>query len=294
MALAEMARALGRTAEADRWLDAAERIRGLILSKLYSAVDAGFYDLDADGRFVKVDSDILSRVCGEHVVDQATFDQLWTRRLHDPHGFWAPYPLPSAALDDASFVRPIPPNSWGGASQALTALRAGRWFEHYGRAAELATLMGRWCEAIQRDPSFRQQIDPLSGDFTQADAPGYSPSALVLVDFTWRLAGVREAGDWLDWTVRPDCPAARGAEFALALDGGGEAVMRYDPRGAELTLRGRRVAWIEGGTARLVTDRTGRPLHLLGVSEQMQQVILRRPGRAPQRATLAPNQRIAI
>ncbi len=122
-ALAAMARALGNNAEADRWLELAEGLRRLILSRLYVAEDAAFYDLDAQGHFVRVRSDVLSRVCGEHVADQKTFDWLWSQQIHNPAAFWAPYPLPSIALDDPSFVRPIVRNSWGGPSQALTALR---------------------------------------------------------------------------------------------------------------------------------------------------------------------------
>src|ERR1019366_4544626 len=48
-------------------------------------------------------------------------------QAHNPKAFWSPFPLPSLAMDDPLFVRSIPPNSWGGASQALTALRAPRW-----------------------------------------------------------------------------------------------------------------------------------------------------------------------
>src|SRR5260370_1827336 len=87
--------------------------------------------------FVKVRCDILSRMCGEHVVDQKLFDDLWKRQIHNPAAFWGPFPLPSVALDDPRFVRPIPRNTWGGPSQALTALRVIRWFNHYARAAEL-------------------------------------------------------------------------------------------------------------------------------------------------------------
>src|SRR6185437_6350074 len=61
-ALAAMAKALGRPTEADRWTEAAETIRKLILDKLYVAADAAFYDLDADNQFVRIRSDILSRV----------------------------------------------------------------------------------------------------------------------------------------------------------------------------------------------------------------------------------------
>jgi hypothetical protein len=41
--------------------------------------------------------------------------------------------------------------------------------------------MDRWCEATQHDPAFRQQIDPLTGNFTQGDMAGYSPAALACV-----------------------------------------------------------------------------------------------------------------
>ena len=193
VALAAMARALGKKSEAARWDEDAEEIRRLILDKLYSPEDAAFYDLDIAGKFVKVRSDAMSRVMGEHVLklsnagDKKIFDAVWTRQLHNPKAFWAPFPLTSVAMDDPAFVRPIPRNSWGGATQALTALRAPRWMEHYGKGAELRVLMHAWVEAISRHNEFRQQMDPWTGDFTRADASGYSPAALVYLDFIRRL-----------------------------------------------------------------------------------------------------------
>jgi hypothetical protein len=161
----------------------------LILDKLYSSEDAAFYDLDAQGQFVRVRSDVMSRVLGELVLDlfqvrdKAIFEAVWSRQLHNPKAFWAPYPLSSIAQDDPTFVRPIPRNSWGGASQALTALRAPRWMEHYGKQAEMNHLMMQWCQAILRHGEFRQQIDPQTGEFTQPDPGGYSPAALVFLLF---------------------------------------------------------------------------------------------------------------
>jgi len=193
IALAAMAKALGKPGEAARWQADAEHIRLLILSKLYSPEDAAFYDLDAQNKFVRVRSDAISRVLGEHVLDlshsrdKAIFEAVWTRQLHNPKAFWAPFPLTSIAMDDPTFVRPIPRNSWGGASQALTALRAPRWMSHYGKRAELTQLMQAWCEAIRRHGEFRQQMDPQTGDFTQPDPGGYSPAALVYLDFARRL-----------------------------------------------------------------------------------------------------------
>jgi hypothetical protein len=195
-ALAAMARELGKADEAARWSEDAEAIRLLILDKLYSPEDAAFYDLDAQGKFVRVRSDVISRVLGEHVLkldhkrDRAIFEAVWNRQLHNPAAFWANYPLTSIAQNDPAFVRPIPRNSWGGASQALTALRAPRWMAYYGKRAELRQMMLKWCEAIARHTEFRQQIDPRSGEFTQPDPGGYSPAALTFLLYA-RMLGQR-------------------------------------------------------------------------------------------------------
>ena len=198
VALAAMARALGKRCEADKWDEDAETIRRLILTKLYSPEDGAFFDVDTDDKFVKVRGDLISRVLGEHVLklsdagDRGIFEAVWTRQIHNPKAFWAPYPLTSIAMDDPTFVKPIPRNSWGGASQALTALRAPRWMKHYGKSAELKILMRAWVEAIARSGEngvgeFRQQMDPWTGEFTKADPSGYSPAALVYLDFIRRL-----------------------------------------------------------------------------------------------------------
>ena len=195
VALAAMAKALGKPDEAAGWLEDAEKIRNLIIDKLYSPEDACFYDLDAQNQFVRVRGDVISRVLGEHVLDlsqrrdKAIFEAVWTRQLHNQNAFWAPYPLASIAMDDPAFVRPIPRNSWGGASQALTALRAPRWMSHYGKQDELDHLMRQWCAAIMRHGEFRQQIDPMTGEFTQPDPGGYSPAALVFLSFAYGLGG---------------------------------------------------------------------------------------------------------
>ena len=294
VALAAMASALGKKAEADQWAARAEQIRGLILSRLYVGEDAAFYDLDAQNKFVRVRSDILTRVCGEHVVDQRLFDELWTRQIHNPRAFWPAYPLPSIAMDDPAFVRPIPRNSWGGASQALTALRGLRWFDHYGRGAELTYLMDRWCDAMQRDMSFRQQLDPLDGRFTQEDMPNYSPAALVMMEFTWRLAGVCPEGDELWWHARPGHPAAESATFRARTGSGARVEMSYSATGVAMSVDGKPVAKVESGVARLITDSRGHAKELLGISDSTQDVRLRLPGRAARPIRLGPNQRMPL
>jgi len=290
VALASMARALGKSAEADRWTESAEEIRRLILTRLYDVDDVAFYDLDADGHFVRVRSDVLCRVCGEHVVDQKMFDTLWEKQIHNSKAFWAPYPLPSIALDDPTFVRPIPKNSWGGASQALTALRASRWLEFYGKPAQFAFLMDRWFDAIQRDMTFRQQIDPITGEFTQSDLPNYSPVSLLMVDFTWRLAGIHEEQDELEWNVRPGYAAAEAARFSLPFDRSHSAAMIYEKKGATLQLDRRVLGRIDGGVVRLVTDKHGHPKRLIGISENAQTVSVILSGQPARHISIFPNQ----
>jgi hypothetical protein len=288
-ALAAMARALGKPAEAAQWDERADTIRRLILTRLYDAGDAAFYDRDPQDAFVRVRSDIISRVCGEHVVDQPMFDTIWQRQLGNPRAFWAKVPLTSIALDDPTFVRPIPANSWGGASQALTALRAGRWFDHYRRSAEFTTMMEAWCDAIQVDPSMRQQLDPLTGRFTQADAAGYSPAALVMIDYSWRLVGMRQEGAAIHWNVQPSHPAAQGTRLTRTMDDGRLATMDYDGKGATLTLAGRMIARVDGGAVRLVTDADGRLLSVRGIRSDRQRPVLSLTGQPVRQLDLAAN-----
>lgn len=291
LALASMARALGKTSEADHWLEDAASIRAAILGRLYVADDAAFYDLDAQNHFVSIRSDVISRVLGEHVVDAKLFETIYERQIHNPKAFWTPYPLPSIAIDDPNFVRPIPRNSWGGASQALTALRATRWMEHYGKPADLAHLMQQWVDALLRSPDFRQQLDPLSGVFTD-DPPGYSPAALVLMDFTWRLAGVRKAEELLEWNVRPQAVGVHSS-FSLRVTPTLTAEMKYDAGHAELTLNGKLLCRTNS-IVRLITTREGKLQGAAGIHSEKSLVALSMPSGADRKFTIEPNHAIQL
>jgi hypothetical protein len=291
VALARMARALGKTGEADRWQEDADSLRGKIVGRLYDARDQAFYDRDAQDRFVRIRGDVISRVLGEHVVDQNLFETIYRRQMHNPAAFWAPYPFPSIALDDPTFVRPIPRNSWGGATQALTALRAPRWMEHYGKPADLAQLMQQWVSALLHARDFRQQMDPLTGVFTE-DSPGYSPAALVLFDFTWRLSGVRRAGERLEWNIRPPAAGVR-ASFHLRRGAATTAELQYAAGRAELHLNGR-VLLRTSSVVRLITDREGKLMEAVGIGAEKVAVELVVPGKAVHRLLLAPNQTAPI
>ncbi len=291
VALAAMARALGKASEADRWLADAAAIRFAILDRLYSPEDASFYDLDAQDRFVRIRGDVISRVLGEHVVDQKLFETIYQRQIHNPAAFWAPYPLASIALDDPAFVRPIPRNSWGGTSQALTALRAPRWMEHYRRPADLAHLMQQWIAAIHREGKFLQQMDPLDGTFT-ADTGDYSPAALVFMDFTWRLAGVRSVGDHLEWNVRPPGLDVRSS-YRLRLSPASVAVLKYVSGRGEVSLNGKLLCTTKS-TVRLVTSQKGEFRSAVGIAPEKTTVVLEHTAHHKRSFSIEPNSSVKL
>lgn len=288
MANAAMARALGKDGEADKWEEAAHHIGRLIVERLYSEKDGAFYDVDTNDKFVRVLSVANMRVMGEHVVGQKIFENVYAKQLHNPKAFWAPYPLPSIALDDPEFVKPIPRNSWGGAAQALTALRAPRWMEYYKKPADLAWMMSRWIEAMTRHVEFRQQMNPWTGDFTETDPGGYSPAALVFVDYLWRLHGVRKSGDELEWNLR--APKGERTEFRLKA-GRVTAVLEYKKGVAELTLHGKKLATVRG-TGRLITDTEGKLVAAEGTSERPEDWTVTLTGRKSRRLRVMPNERV--
>jgi hypothetical protein len=291
MALAAMARALGKNSEADRWLADAEAIHSAIVARLYSAEDGAFYDLDAQNRWVRIRGDLITRVLGEHVVDRRMFESIYQRQIHVPAKFWPAYPLPSIALDDPEFVRPIPRNSWGGAAQALTALRAPRWMEHYGKPADLAQLMQSWNQAIVRAGEFLQQMDPLDGTFTPG--PGdYSPAALIFFDFSWRLAGVRPVGAALEWNIRQPAPHVH-SRYSARLHSGNTAEIHYASGNAEIFLGSRRLLQARQ-VVRLITDLEGNVKSAAGIAPEKAAVCLEHASGQSQRFTVAPNESLKL
>jgi hypothetical protein len=234
---------------------------------------------------VRIRGDLLTRVLSEHVPDRATFDVIYRKQIHNRQAFWTPYPFPSIAIDDPAYIAPTNRNSWGGASQALTALRAPRWMEHYGKYADLSTLMAQWVRAITQNGAFLQQMDPVSGVFS-ADRGGYSPAALVLLDFVWRLHGVQRRGDSLEWNCRmPE--GATHCSSSLPLQTG-VAKLEHTPDSSLLSLDGKRIAEARG-TLRIVTDLRGRPLSFAGTAPAGHSATVALAGKTPRTFDLAPD-----
>ncbi|MBW8749565.1 MAG: alpha-L-rhamnosidase, partial [Acidobacteria bacterium] len=139
-----------------------------------------------------------------------------------------------------------------------------------------------------RDGTFRQQLDPLTAEFTQADKPGYSPCALVMLDYTWRLAGVRIAGETLEWNIRPNYTASNNARFSLKFNKTHRAELRYAGSKATLMLDGKELGTATG-TFRLVTTLDGKPVRIVGIGEKPGKISYKLRG-VIKNLTIHPNQ----
>jgi len=177
-------------------------------------------------------------------------------------------------------------NSWGGPSQALTALRAPRWMERYAKAADLAHLMKQWTSAIVRSGKFLQQMNPLDGAFTM-DTGDYSPAALVFIDFTWRLSGVRRTSDGFEWNLRPPARDTR-SRFRLQATPTRVAEIQYAAGRADVFVNDK-LRYRTGDIVRLITDLEGNLQSVTGIADTKANVTLETPSGESLRLSLEPN-----
>jgi hypothetical protein len=115
-----------------------------------------------------------------------------------------------------------------------------------------------------------------------------------MMDYTWRLAGVCETPDALQWNVRPGHPAAESARFRMRTNEGRDAVMVYDRSGAALSLGGKELGRIDSGVARLITNKVGVAQALLGISEVPHKVMVRLTGQAARTVEVQPNRQAEL
>lgn len=289
-ALAQMARALNLEKAADDWDARAEAMRQKIIETCYDSDESCFFDVDNNGDFVRVRGDLLTRVLDEGVPDQALFETIYARQIRDKNAFWTPFPLPSIAANDAQFDRSIPHNSWGGASQALTAMRAPRWFVRYGKESDLAHLMERWLSAIAAYGAFSQQMNPWTGKF-DGEGNNYSPAMLLTLDFITRLHGVRREDGAIKW----GCGLPDGARDCVyrADFSGGQMRLSQSREGAILERDGILIARVEG-RCQIVTGEDGTLKTVVGTAPQTSQIRVHFPDGKTRDFALAPDEKIGF
>lgn len=170
-ALAEMARLLGRGAEADAWEQKAAQVKQKLFEHCYCPEDDFFYDVDRNGNQRKYLSSTIFHLFMERVLDPQEdaelIGRIVERHIKNPKEFWTPYPFPSMAASDPSFARHTPSNCWGYFSQGLIALRCTRWMDAYGMGADLDALCEKWLAAwtaCYDEMKFGQELDPMTGE----------------------------------------------------------------------------------------------------------------------------------
>lgn len=188
VALSEMAELLGKTDEAKQWLHLAQEVKDALLRICYDEEDDFFYDVDRFGNKRKYRSIMIANLFQERVLDQEMADRIYEKHMKNPEEFWTPYPFPSMAISDPASVQDRDGNSWGFYSQGLTALRALRWMDYYGKGEDLEYLMKRWISALvqSEDMQFSQELHPITGKLSKS-SQWYSSCMLFFICAVRRL-----------------------------------------------------------------------------------------------------------
>jgi hypothetical protein len=179
------------------WRDKAKASENALFACCFDADDGFFYDLDRNGEFIRVQSDVLLRVLACEIGDDAFFARALSRYLLNTRKFFARFPFTSIALDDPRFDPAFDYNSWSGPSNFLSLIRAPHAFEAHHRHVELSWVLYPTLSALFRAPRFAQTLSPFTGNagFTEQ----YSPSILCLIDFIERLSGIMPRPDGTLW-----------------------------------------------------------------------------------------------
>ncbi|MBT2289575.1 hypothetical protein J7E73_10605 [Paenibacillus albidus] len=267
--LAKIAEELGE--DGSVWLTKAAASLASLFQSCFDEEDHFFYDRDRTGRFVRVQSDVLLRVLACEVGDREFFDVMLRRYLLNTRKFFAKYPFTSLAMDDPRFDPFSSYNSWGGASNFLSLIRAPHAFEHHGRYVELTWVIQPVLGALSRMSRFGQCLSPWTGEEGYTET--YSPAILCLLDYVERLCGILPvAGGELWFTGLLPYPmdhggaAAEETEYARTVDGHAYELLTTRER-AVICRNGEEHLSFPFGV-RVVTDRVGRLLKLIGMSSR--------------------------
>lgn len=267
MYLARIAEELGESG--GDWEAKAEASLESLLHYCYDEEDMFFYDRDRNDEWVRVQSDVLLRVMACEVGDRDLFDHMLRRYLLNTSKFFAKYPFTSMSMDDPRFDPFSSYNSWGGASNFLSLIRAPHAFECHHRYVELTWVLQPILSSLSKAKRFAQAVSPWTGDegFTET----YSPSILCLLDYVERLCGIMPVGsDQLWFTGLLPIDMDHGEEVA------GHTAYSRTVNGLhfELVNTPERVTVYQDGKVRmegpagirLITDRGGHLEGVIGMS----------------------------
>ncbi len=265
--LNRMAAVLGEREE--NWQRLAEQSLESLIRHCYDAEDEFFYDVDRNGEWVRVQSDVLLRVLACEVADRSFFDRALKRYLLNTRKFFAKYPFTSLAMDDPRFDPSSSYNTWGGTTNFLSLIRTPHAFEHHDRHVELTWIMQPIMNAAANMTRFPQALSPWTGQegFTQT----YSPAILCVLDFVERLCGILPTPDgqlWftglIPWDMDHGDEIAHELAYSRSVDGRRYELVNTQDR-AEV-YRDSKLHLVFPSGVRAVTDREGKLQRLIGMT----------------------------
>jgi len=265
--LAYMAEELGEK-ETD-WFSKAKETNDRLMAHCFDADDLFFYDVDRSGQFVRIQTDVLLRVLACEVGDDQFFSTMLKRYLLNTSKFFAKYPLTSVAMDDPRFDPFSSYNTWAGATNFLTLIRTPHAFEYHQRHVELTWIMGPILTAMSRMKRFGQCLSPWTGEegFTET----YSPAILCMLDFVERMCGIMPVDDDQLWfTGLLPYPQDHGIQLAeytgYSRTVDGRHFELFNEMDSCSIYRDGQLLYRFPSGIRLITDRSGEPLSLVGMS----------------------------
>lgn len=273
--------------KADHWRAKAKATRQKLIDYLWRPQKHACYDRGPDNQFMDVLIHNNIRCMYHGSFTQQMADEFVRYHLLNPEEFWTPMPLVSIAANDPKF-RSLSGNNWSGQPQGLTFQRAIRALENYGHYAEVTLIGERFLEATGKSRQFTQQYDPRTGQPNKPKggrSATYGPSALAALEYIAHLYGVElnEGQVWFSGRTHGN----HKHEYAQKWNGHTFAVRFNDGRFDGL-IDGRRI-FTCSANVRVVTDLSGRPHNIVGISPKPQKVTISW-GSSRQTLTVAPNQ----
>jgi hypothetical protein len=222
---------------------------------------------------------------------QEMADAFVDQHLLNPDAFWTPVPLVSIAIKEPLFRNGLR-NNWSGQPQGLTYQRAIDALENYGRFAEVTRLGRKLLPVlIQNGNEFAQQLDPFTGEPSGQKPDGYGPMMLAALEYISRMHGIHlavaESRVW--WSAVDDA----GADFTTTQSWGDRQFQIQSQDGVVRALVGGKPAFTITAGTRVVTDLSGKPLEIVGISTKPQKGELQ-VGSESQAFDIQPNEVIKL
>lgn len=270
--LAKIETELGNTAKAAEFRKLADQVRQTVIDQLWVPDRHAAFDLDRDGNRLPELIHNNLRCMWYGMFTQEMADAFVDNYLLDPKSFWTPVPLVSIAVNESLFHNGLR-NNWSGQPQGLTYQRAIDALERYGRFAEVTRLGRKLLPVlIRNDNKFTQQLDPLTGAPSGQTDDGYGPMMLAALEYISRMHGTHLAvADGEVWWSAVD---ADGADFTSTQVWGDREFKMETHGGSARAMVGGKLAFTSTAGARVVSDLTGKPHKIIGISPEPQKIVL--------------------